>query len=154
MSGSRGVKQVFVTGLTANDASPKDQPGDIRWDGNKCYKYIQYKVGSGTVAAVAASTVVYTDVMYPLHQVTMDQTDGKICAGVLQAALAADYYGWIQIKGPCTLAAALTAGADGDALTVTGSSDGTLDVSASVVDHIAGYAIDISAKQILLDCPY
>jgi hypothetical protein len=63
-------------------------------------------------------------------------------------------YCWIQIKGPATLNTALTAGADGNALTAVGSSDGALDVSALVTDSVVAYAVDASAKIVLCDFPW
>tara|TARA_Y100000590_G_scaffold468878_1_gene653622 strand:+ start:1618 stop:1824 length:207 start_codon:yes stop_codon:yes gene_type:complete len=64
-----------------------------------------------------------------------------------------DEYGWIQIKGAATLTIALTAGADGDPLTPTGSADGTLDVSASATDNVCAIAGDISDKEIICTFP-
>ena len=78
----------------------------------------------------------------------------EIGAGVLQAALSEDEYGWIQIKGAATLTIALTAGSDGDPLTPTGSADGTLDVSAAVTDNVCAIAGDISDKEIICDFPF
>jgi len=60
----------------------------------------------------------------------------------------------VQIKGPATLTIALTAGADGNALTPVGAGDGTLDVSALVTDHICAIADDVSAQEIICDFPY
>ena len=58
-----------------------------------------------------------------------------------------------QTKGVATLTTALTAGADGNALTAVGAGDGTLDVSALVTDFICAVAIDASAKIVMLTCP-
>ena len=49
---------------------------------------------------------------------------------------------------------ALTAGADGDPLTPTGSGDGTLDVSGAVTDNVCAIAGDISDKEIACDFPF
>jgi len=51
------------------------------------------------------------------------------------------------------LTIALTAGADGDPLTPTGSADGTLDVSADVTDNVCAIAGDISDKEIICTFP-
>jgi hypothetical protein len=75
-------------------------------------------------------------------------------AGVLQAVIATGEYGWVQTKGPATLTTALTAGADGNALTAVGATDGTLDVSALVTDAVVAYAIDASAKIVMCDFPW
>lgn len=127
--------------------------------GGKVYKFIQYDTGAGPVAAVAGNFCYYyapggvsagaTTV------VTSDLSDSAgVGAGVLQAVLADGEYGWIQIAGPATLTTALTAGADGNALTAVGATDGTLDVSGLVTDAICAHAIDASAKIVMLTCPW
>jgi type 1 fimbria pilin len=84
----------------------------------------------------------------------MDLSDSAgVGAGVFQAVIADQGYGWIQTAGVATLTTALTAGADGNALTPVGSTDGTVDVSALVTDHICAIAIDASAKIVMLTCP-
>lgn len=124
----------------------------------KKYKFVQYDTGAGAVAAVANQMAYYyapsgasagaTTV------VTSDLSDSAgVGAGMLLAAPGDAEYCWIQISGPATLALALTAGADGNALTAVGSTDGALDVSALVTDHICAVAIDASAKIVLLTCP-
>ena len=125
----------------------------------KVYKFVQYDTGAGPVAAVAGNVCYYyapggvsagaTTV------VTSDLSDSAgVGAGVLQSAPADGEYCWIQIKGPATLTTALTAGADGNALTAVGATDGTLDVSALVTDSICAYAIDASAKIVMCDFPF
>ena len=145
--------------LTANDATPKFTPGVVYQAANgKKYKYVQYNSGAGAVAAVAGNIAYYyapsgasagaTTV------VTSDLSDSAgLGAGVLQYALATTEYGWIQITGAATITPALTAGADGNALTAVGASDGTLDVSALVTDAVVAYAVDASAKIIMCAFP-
>ena len=83
------------------------------------------------------------------NDVTSDlSASDEIGAGVLQAIMSDNDYGWIQIRGIATLSIALTAGADGDPLTPTGAADGTLDVSAAVTDNVCAIAGDISEKEI------
>jgi hypothetical protein len=151
----------YISGaiLAANDVTPKFTPGVIYQAGNgKKYKYVQYNTAAGVVAAVAGNVAYYyapggvsagaTTV------VTSDLSDSAgVGAGVLQAVLANGEYGWVQISGPATLTTALTAGADGNALTAVGSTDGTLDVSALVTDAIVAYAIDASAKIVMCRFP-
>jgi len=126
-------------------------------DGKK-YKYVQYDTASGAVAAVAGNVAYYYAPggasAGSFTKVTSDLSDSAgLGAGVLQAVIPDEGYGWIQVKGPATLTPALTAGADGNALTVVGATDGTLDVSALVTDAIVAYAVDASAKIILCDFP-
>ena len=115
------------------------------------FKYVQYDTGAGSVAAVSG----YVSYYYApsgasagaVNVVTSDLSDSnELGAGVLQSAPTDGQYCWIQIGGTATLSIALTAGADGQALTPVGSSDGKLDLSNAVTDPICAFAIDASAK--------
>lgn len=155
---TEGIQQVFNGELSRIDATQKELLGVVRADKTgKWYKYVLYSNGSGTVEGVAAKTVVYHgDDGMDDFEVTMDITDGVILAGVLVAALQNGNYGWIQTKGPAVLAAALTAGADGDYATPVGASDGTLDVlvTGAINGSFNTLIIDVTAKKVLLDCPW
>lgn len=130
--------------------------GDIyeHTSGNR-YKFVLFNDGAGAVAAVSGN---FAYVYAPsgasagaTTTVTSDLSDSaNVGAGVFQSAPADGEYCWVQISGYATLTTALTAGADGNALTPVGSTDGTLDVSALVTDHICAVAIDASAKIVLL----
>ena len=145
--------------LTSNDETAQFALGTVYTaSDSKKYKYVQFNNGAGDVAAVAGNVVYYYAVSGTsagqVDIVTMDITDsGGVGAGVLQTVLTDLYYGWVQIKGPATLTTALTAGADGNALTAIGATDGTLDVSALVTDAVVAYAIDASAKIVMCDFP-
>lgn len=131
--------------------------GDVFYgSGNKVYKFVQYSEQAAAVDGVAGEVAYYVaDTGYGASQVTSDlSASSEIGAGVLQAAMSDNEYGWIQIKGGATLTIALTAGADGDPLTPTGSADGTLDVSALVTDHVCAIAVDASANEIICDFPF
>ena len=131
--------------------------GDVFFgSGNKVYKFVQYKEGAAATDGVAGEVAYYYTLDgYKNHQVTSDLSDSvEVGAGVLVAAMSEDEYGWIQIKGAATLTIALTAGADGDPLTPTGSADGTLDVSALVTDNVCAIAGDISDNEIICDFPW
>jgi hypothetical protein len=133
------------------------KPGDCFFGaGNKVYKFVIYDTGAGSVAAVAGNVTYYHTLDgYKLHTVTSDLSDSvEIGAGVLQAAPGDGEYCWIQIKGAATLNTALTAGADGDPLTPTGATDGTLDVSGAVTDNVCAIAGDISDKEVICDFPW
>ena len=125
----------------------------------KIYKFVQYDTGTGSIAAVAGNVCYYYapggTSAGATTVVTSDLSDSsEIGAGVLLSAPADGEYCWIQIKGAATITPALTAGADGDPLTATGATDGTLDVSAAATDVHVAYAIDASAKIILCDFPW
>ena len=156
-SGGQGIKKIFATGLTETFAEDREGLGTIRREGNKTYKYIQFDNGSGNVAAVVGNFCYYVAVTgYMASLVTMDITDfDGVGAGVFQAIIPDQYYGWIQIGGPATLTTAHLAGADGNAMTAVGATtDGTLDVSALVTDFICAIALDHSAKTVALLCPH
>ena len=130
--------------------------GDVVWTGKKAYKFVQYIEGTAATDGVADEVAYYYTLDgYKNNQVTSDLSDSvEIGAGVLQAAMSDQEYGWVQIKGAATLSIALTAGADGDPLTPTGAGDGTLDQPTAVTDHICAYAGDISDKEIICNFPF
>lgn len=139
--------------ITATSTTPEfglGQLGSVTEGDSKVYKYVQYDTGAGSVAAVSGNVAYY----YlaggtTTYKVTSDVSDSvKVGAGVLQSAPADGEYCWVQVSGSATLTTALTAGADGNALTPVGATDGTLDVSALVSDHTCAIADDISAKQV------
>ena len=132
------------------------QHGAVIDSPTKLYKYVQYDTGSAGAAAVAGEACYYYTLDgYKNNQVTSDLSDSvEIGAGILQAVMTDGQFGWIQIKGAATMTIALTAGADGDPLTPTGSADGTLDVSADVTDNVCAIAGDISDKEIICDFPF
>jgi hypothetical protein len=122
-------------------------------DGNR-YRYVKYDAATAAVDGVAGEVAGYLAILGNTFVVTSDVSDcNGIGAGVLQAALTDGTYGWVQISGPATLSIALTAGADGNALTLVGAGDGTLDVSGLVTDYICAVADDVSAKTIMCCFP-
>ena len=156
--GSRGggLKQSFVTALSATHSFDAEGVGTHRYENGNWYKWVRYRKGVGSIAAVVGDVAYYYLAGGAQDDdVTSDLSDSvNIGAGVLQAIIADLEFGWVQIKGKAVLTTALTAGADGNALTPVGSTDGTLDVSAAVTDAICAYADDASAKEILCDFPW
>jgi hypothetical protein len=120
------------------------------------YKYVTYSEEAAAVDGVAGEVAYYVAATgYANNDVTSDlSASDEVGAGVLQAALSDNEFGWIQISGRATLTIALTAGGDGDPLTPTGAGDGTLDLTTAVTDHICAVAGDASAKEILCMFPY
>ncbi|MEZ5781823.1 MAG: hypothetical protein R3D70_09360 [Rhizobiaceae bacterium] len=109
--------------LAGSEAYRGTAVGDVyeAHDGKR-YKFVQYDAGAGSVAAVAGNMAYYyapsgasagaTTV------VTSDLSDSaNVGAGMLMSAPADGEYCWIQTHGPATLNTALSAGADGNALT-------------------------------------
>jgi len=151
----------YITGMdiTATSATLEFQLGQIgQTSDGKLYKYVQYVVGAGSVAAVSGNVVGYYAASGAsagqVDIVTSDVSDtARVGAGVLQSAPATNEYCWIQVAGPATLTTALTAGADGNALTLIGAGDGTLDVVNAATDAVCATAIDASAKIIMCQFP-
>tara|TARA_R100001591_G_C4236225_1_gene153253 strand:+ start:53 stop:520 length:468 start_codon:yes stop_codon:yes gene_type:complete len=131
------------------------QHGAVVGSPSKVYKYVQYDTGSGSVAAASGNAAYYYTLDgYKNNQVTSDLSDSvEVGAGILQSAPSDGQFCWIQIRGAATMAAALTAGADGDPLTPTGSADGKLDVTADVTSVVCAIAGDISDKEIICMFP-
>ena len=142
--------------LTRIDTDPEFALGQeaTTADGNT-FRYCQYEAGAAAVSGVAGEVAYYDGAAASAtFVVTSDVSDSVgIGAGVLQAILADGEYGWLQTRGPATLTIALTAGADGNALTAVGAGDGTLDVSGAVTDFVCAVADDISAKMIICMFP-
>lgn len=131
--------------------------GTLRFVDGKIYKWVLYKRGGMGADGVAGEVAYYHTLDgYKTNVVSSDLSQSvEIGAGVLQANMGDFVHGWIQIKGAATLTIALTAGADGDPLTPTGSDDdGKLDVSALVTDNICAIAGDASDMEIICDFPF
>lgn len=153
--------RVYAAGdLSGGEGYSAPGIGDVYHDDDgKVYRFVQYNAGAGPVAAeVGNVTYLYAPAGVSAgatNVVTSDLSDSaEIGAGVLMSAPANGQYCWIQVRGVATLNKALTAGADGDPLTPTGATDGTLDVTADATSPICAYAVDASAKIILCAFPY
>lgn len=148
---------VDLTKVRTSTEGPEFRLGTIyRDEDGKQYKYVKYDNGTANLTCVAGNVGYYmgTTGSDGGTTVTMDLSDtASVGAGVFQAVIADGGYGWIQTKGYAVLTTALTAGADGNALTAVGATDGTLDVSGLVTDFICAVALDADAKKVLLCCP-
>lgn len=146
--------------LTGSEAGTVPGVGDIFVSNdNKTYRFVKYNTGAGAVAAVAGNAVGFYGPSGvsagATNEVTSDGTDIVAAAGVLVAAPGNGEYGWIQVKGVCTLNLALTSGADGNALYMNAAgTDGALTVMSAATQSTAGTAIDASAKIVMLNCPF
>lgn len=121
----------------------------------KIYKFVLFNNGTDNIAAAVGNVCYYlAETGAETFTVTSDLSSGSgVGAGVFMSVPADLEYCWIQVKGPATITTALTAGADGNALTAVGATDGTLDVSLAVTDAIVAYAIDASERKIMCDFP-
>jgi hypothetical protein len=154
------IAAILGIDVTAQSTTPEFIPGQLGVvtgsSGTKIYKYLKYDDGTAAVDGVAGEVAYYYTLDgYKNHVCSSDLSDSvEIGAGVIQANIATETYGWFQIKGAATLTIGLTAGADGDPLTPTGSADGTLDVSSAATDNVCAIAGDISDKEIICDFPF
>lgn len=152
------LDQTYTSAQIGNSAESGKNPGlgnVYEAPDGKAYKFVLYDTGAGSVAAVIGQVAYYYLAGGSQDSVvTSDVSDSvNIGAGVLLSAPADGEYCWIQIAGIATLTIALTAGADGNALTAVGATDGTLDVSGAVTDAVCAYADDVSAKEIICCFP-
>jgi hypothetical protein len=156
------LKTAFITPLSAVDTTDKEGVGTLRWEGNKCYKYVKYIDGTANLDLAAGDVVVYTDASST--QVTADVSDiaaSEIGAGVALGAVTEDArFIWIQIKGAATLSTTIGGTpADGDPLTAKGAADKALTKaaeadSAAVYVPVVAFAVDASEKTALCDFPF
>ena len=148
----------YITGILPSrvDTSQEWALGTIgQTSDGKLYKYMQWDDGSAVAAVAGEVAYYYTLDGYKNNQVTSDVSDSVgIGAGVIQAVMTDGQFGWFQIKGVATLTIALTAGADGNALTAVGADDGTLDVSGAVTDCVCAFAGDASDNEIICAFPF
>lgn len=146
------LEAVQTAVLSSNSATKQEELGTRVNVGGKTYKYIQFTAGVPTPAIGDAVGYVATT-GYGANMVSGDvsTTDG-VLAGVLVAALTDQYYGWIQIKGPCTtFSTSFVSGSAGNAMTLSSTTDSTLKVCAAATDPQC--AIMVAAKSAILDCP-
>lgn len=145
------IKVMFDTALTdvwTTAAEKGSKPGDLRWEGNKAYKCVQY-----TVAPVAGNLQKYaTGATYDANQVSATTSQITPVAGVAVASGLINQFGWMQIRGTVTLTAPHTGTpAVGDALGPSASL-GALALWVTPRQVVAT-AIDATSRA-LLNCPY
>lgn len=153
-----GIAQIFQSKLTDVDTIQRDPLGSIRWEGSKCYKYVQFKNTTATVAGAAGSMVAYGATSgYANNLVVADLSDAEtipVAAGACTAAVTGTngttYYCWIQIKGACTLDTAVTNGAAGKGFYLT-STDKTCAIGATDYDYQCGVGLDATTG-VVLNC--
>lgn len=121
----------------------------------KRYRFVQYNSGAGAVAAVAGNAVGYYAPSGAsagaVNVVTSDVSDtAGVLAGLLMSAPATGEYCWVQVGGDAIVTTTLVSGADGNALTLSSTTDGTLKVVGAVTDAGGARCIDVTTKQVLL----
>lgn len=67
-----------------------------REEDGKVYRFVKYTAGTATVVAVAGNLVYWTATA---GTVVGDESDSSIPAGILMGVIAANGFGWIQVRG-------------------------------------------------------
>lgn len=148
------LKQVFVTALTdvlLATNGVQDNPGDIRIENGKVYKYVKF---TGTTAVAAGDVVCYTTAA---DGVTVDDANTAMGAGVAMAAVASGSVqnGWIQVKGIATLSTAFAGTpAVGNKMTTAAATAPAVTKAAADTDFVAGMVLHVANKIMLCDFPY
>jgi hypothetical protein len=111
-------KVVFQTALTDISATDLEGAGNLRWVGDKCYRWVL----NGNATALTVGQLGFHKAgdaegmnleIYDLA--TAGAANAGLLAGIVQAAsLTAEYYGWVQVLGPYASAALYAYGADAD----------------------------------------
>ena len=157
-----GNARIFQNQLTDTSLSDVVGVGTLRWEGNKCYKWVKYDEGD-SIDIVIGDVLTYKALQYPNNIVTADISEADTIptpAGVALGTVTVDLtYMWIQIKGFMTLSLDPTGSSpgDGEALGAGASTSGTNKVA--IIDPAdnqmrLGASVDDSSKTCILDCPF
>ncbi len=156
-----GHKASFLTGLTDTSLKDLEGVGSLRWEGNKCYKWVLYDDGTDNLDIVAGDFLGYlASTGYGLSKVVCDISDGDATtpfgAGVAVATVTVTLtYMWIQIKGIVTLSLDPTGTpADSNALVPSATNKAMAIATSSDVEHICGHTVNDASKIVYVDCPF
>jgi len=156
-------KQVFISPIDEAFLTERDTLGDIRWEGNKCYKYVKLLHTTETIAGAIGDQLLYSDdTGHSTNTVVLDATDADdatpIGAGVCNCIVAgvADtvYYMWMQIKGPVVLSVAVTGSPSNGQSIMATAGDKAFGLSVAVTDASCGIIQDTVDKLCIIDCPF
>lgn len=160
------MQRSFASPLDEVSSVARDQLGALRFEAGSLYKYVKIRNVTATVAGAKGDPVAYqASTGYLANTVVIDLTDADpqvFAAGVLQGTVTGTagttYFGWIKIKGPATVVAAITSGEDGVPVYLT-TTDKTLAKAVEVdtagdYKQVFGICIDASDKTVVVDCPY
>lgn len=124
---------------------------------NKKYRFCLYNAGAGAIVGAAGNAVGFygpagnsTGVTNTVSSDVSD-TNGAL-AGVLAGAPTDGQYGWVQVGGVAIITPALVSGADGNAMTLSSTTDGSLKVCGAVTDAGGAVLIDSGTKTVMLNC--
>ena len=153
-----------VSDLPRASTASVDVLGQIRFIGNKVYKYVKYidlaDQDDTSVDAAVGDQLLYSD--YSAHTVTIDGTDVEagsaggngagIATVVVDGVDNAGHYFWMQIQGPATLSTAI-AGSPVLGGGITGSTtDKTFTKAVTLVPQRGTY-LNATGPEVILNCP-
>jgi len=152
-----------IVSTTATPRVPKDALGNLRWEGNQCYKRVQLVNATATVVVAANDPIAYAAATgHSTNTVVSDNNDAdgvEMLAGIALATIAGvhtggtTYFIWIKIKGTATINQAISGSADGQVVMMS-STDLTLEVRANPEEPCYAVSQDESAKILILNCPF
>jgi hypothetical protein len=125
---------------------------------NKTYRFVRYRAGAGAVAGAVGNAVGFFapagDSTGLTNEVSSDVSDTNgALAGVLVSAPADGEFCWIQVGGKANITPALVSGADGNAMTLSSTTDGSLKIVGAATDYPGAVLIDSGTKTVMLNCP-
>lgn len=130
-----GIKLTDVTStpLEALGTLYEDDPGDGK--GPRIYRYIQLTGSAGTVGELVERAATTTTATSVLGSAT---TTKATCDGVLIGSMAQNYYGFVQVYGPCSFQCDGSVTADADV--VPAAAGDVTDFTAGAEHRVVGYA--------------
>lgn len=162
-----GFKQAFVQGLTELSTFAKEEPGTIRTEGGRGYRYVQLLNVTGGVAVAVGGAVSWfatggVITGPPNGRVTSHLTDMgalPVLAGLSLVAITAaeslsGVFFWVQSKGP-GIAAVTASGTIGQAMKASAATSGSLAVAAAATDPIGAVTCGVAGSNVpvILNCP-
>lgn len=92
-------KTLFVTALTDVKTTDVETVGTLRWDGEKCYRWVYNSGSTDFVAGNVAFHDLSDGAAFTSYVDAAATADLCAMAGVVMGALTHGYYGWIQVLG-------------------------------------------------------
>lgn len=124
-----GSKYIFATQTTDTKTSDVEGVGRLRWEDDSCFRWVKnpttnYTPTQGDVVChqftdgISTTNGVLTTALMNIYKpvtATLGFMAGVVCGLNWAASTGTNpaVYGWIQVKGPCTLATITTASAAG-----------------------------------------
>lgn len=150
------MKRVYRSQLTDNTSTALDEPGIVRWEKDKAYRYVLAEDANILVGDV----VEYSDSTG--YEVSKDRASGsslgRIVAGVAIGGITDGQYGWVQVSGVNNYVRTDGSATAGAALVPHASTDGVADVAESgstavnTEAQVFGYALTTDTTTTITNC--